>query len=120
MPTGTPTAETFTKIDHTLLMRPTTAVWGMNIIASEEGQGVYMIPKESVSGISYGDYFSYADAGQLWLFGGASYYGAYCGLAYASSAFAWSYSVAFISARLAFYGSVNKVSPTRLAELKAA
>lgn len=120
MPTGTPTAETFAKIDHTLLMRPTTAYWGMNIIASEEGQGVYMIPKENVSGISYGDYFSYSETGQLWLFGGDSYHGARCGLAVAASDLAWSASLASISARLAFYGSVNKVSPTRLAELKSA
>jgi len=120
MPTGTPTAETFAKIDHTLLMRPTTAVWGMNIISSEDGQGVYMIPKESVSGISYGDYFSYNEAGQLWLFGGSSSSGARCGLAYAGSSNAWSHSLASVSARLAFYGSVTKVSPTKLAELKAA
>ena len=120
MPTGTPTAQTFAKIDHTLLMRPTTAVWGMNIIASEEGQGVYMIPKESVSGISYGDYFSYAEAGQLWLFGDNSFNGANCGLASAASYLAWSPSTSLISARLAFYGDVTKVSPTRLAELKAA
>lgn len=120
MPTGTPTAETFAKIDHTLLMRPTTAVCGMNIIASEEGQGVYMIPKESVSGISYGDYFSYNEAGQLWLFGGFSGNGADCGLACAVSHLAWSNSYATFSARLAFYGSVTKVSPTKLAELKAA
>lgn len=120
MPTGTPTAETFAKIDHTLLMRPTTAVWGMNIIASEEGQGVYMIPKESVSGISYGDYFSYAEAGQLWLVGCVSVDGAACGLASAGSSTAWSRSSSALSARLAFYGSVTKVSPTKLAELKTA
>jgi hypothetical protein len=91
----------------------------MNLIASEEGQGVYMIPKESVSGISYGDYFSYSGAGQLWRFGGASDLGAPCGLASAGSNYAWSGSNMYLSARLAFYGSVNKVSPTRLAELKA-
>lgn len=37
----------------------------------------------------------------LWLFGGASYDGAACGLAYAPSADAWSNSYARISARLA-------------------
>ena len=120
MPTGTPTAETFAKIDHTLLMRPTTAYWGMNIIASEEGQGVYMIPKENVSGISYGDYFYYSETGQLWRFGGDSSNGAHCGLSAAALNVAWSRSDATVSARLAFYGSVNKVSPTRLAELKSA
>lgn len=37
----------------------------------------------------------------LWLFGGSSYNGADCGLAFASSNVAWSYSDVFISARLA-------------------
>ena len=37
----------------------------------------------------------------LWLFGGASHNGASCGLAYAPSNDAWSYSYADISARLA-------------------
>jgi len=119
MPTGTPTAADFANIDCVKLTRPTSAVWGMNIIASTEGQGVYMIPKESVSGISYGDSFWYSASGQLWLFGGTSYYGSNCGLASASSASAWSYSNAALSARLAYYGSVNKVSAARLAELAA-
>ena len=37
----------------------------------------------------------------LWLFGGSSSNGAYCGLAFAYSNSAWSHSFAFISARLA-------------------
>lgn len=119
LPTGTPTATSFANVDHVLLTRPTTAVWGMNIIASEDGQGVYMIPKESVSGISYGDNFWYSASGLLWLFGGNSNYGSRCGLAYAYSAAGWSYSTSGVSARLAYYGTVNKVSATKLAELTA-
>lgn len=38
---------------------------------------------------------------KLWLFGGASSNGSNCGLAYAASSNAWSYSSAHISARLA-------------------
>lgn len=38
---------------------------------------------------------------QLWIGGGASNYGAYCGLAYASSYNAWSVADAYFSARLA-------------------
>jgi hypothetical protein len=38
---------------------------------------------------------------QLWLGGGASYYGAFCGLAFAYSSSAWSNASADISARLA-------------------
>ena len=38
---------------------------------------------------------------ELWLFGGNSNNGSYCGLASSDSSDAWSYSFAFISARLA-------------------
>lgn len=119
VPSGTPTADTFANIDHVTLTRPTSAVLAMNIIASEEGQGVYMIPKQSISGISYGDNFWYAESGQLWLFGGSSLNGANCGLAFAHSYGAWSYSYSGISARLAYYGEINFVSAQRLAELVA-
>ena len=119
MPTGTPTDATFAHIDHVVLTRPTSTVWSMNIISNKEGQGCYMIPKESASGISYGDNFWYSDAGQLWLFGGASNYGSACGLAPAASDDAWSYANSRISARLAYYGDIRKVSPTELAQLVA-
>jgi hypothetical protein len=78
-----------------------------------------MIPKQSLSGVSYGDNFWYAAEGQLWMFGGSSHFGASCGLASASSANAWSFSSASSSARLAYYGSLNKVSANRLKELAA-
>lgn len=119
MPTGTPTDATFAHIDHVVLTRPTSTVWSMNIISNKEGQGCYMIPKESASGISYGDNFWYSDAGQLWLFGGGSAYGSNCGLAFAGSNLAWSRATAAFSARLAYYGDIRKVSPTELAQLVA-
>ena len=117
VPASDPTADTFEKIDHTLLTRPTTAVWGMNIISSDDGQGVYMIPKENISGISYSDYYSYGAAGQLWLFGGASNNASACGLASAISSGAWTKSCLGCSARLAFYGALNKVSSTQFKAL---
>lgn len=54
------------------------------------------------------DYF-YQDiaAGQLFLWGGYANAGAYCGLACALSHFAFSYSYAFIGARLAYYGELE-------------
>lgn len=119
VPNGTPTANTFANIEHVLLTRPTSAVWGMNIIASEQGQGVYMIPKQSLSGVSYGDNFTYNADGQLWVFGGSANNGAACGLACALSNLAWSSSYAHYSARLAYYGAVKKVSANRLVELAA-
>lgn len=117
VPASAPTAETFEKIDHTLLTRPTTVVWGMNIISSKDGQGVYMIPKENISGISYSDYYYYDAAGQLWMFGGSSYSLSKCGLACAASDEAWAGSTSGSSARLAYYGSLNKVSSTQFKAL---
>ena len=120
MPTGTPTAASFEHIDHIVLQRCTSNnATQMNIIASEKGQGCYMIPKAIASGISYGDYYYYSASGQLWLFGSGSSDGANCGLAYANSRGAWALADTTFSARLAYYGDINKVSSARLAELAA-
>ena len=56
---------------------------------------------------------------RLWLFGGNSGDGSNGGLASAHSLHAWSDSNSNISARLAYYGEVNKVSASSLAELLA-
>ena len=120
MPTGTPTAASFDHIDHVVLQRATyNNVTQMNMIASEQGQGCYMIPKGIVRGISYGDYYWYNAPGQLWLFGSGSNGGAVCGLASESSTDAWTGPSVGVSARLAYYGDINKVSSARLAELAA-
>ena len=117
LPTGTPTAESFTNVEHVKLTRATSAVTGMNIIESQQGQGVYMIPKQSLSGVRYGDNFWYSKSGQLWLFGGNSNSGSNCGLTYVDSSSAWTTSDAGCSARLAYYGSLNKVSATKMKDL---
>ena len=118
-PSTAPTAATFDGVDYVLLTRPTTSLWGMNIISSNKGQGVYMIPKESLSGVSYGDYFYYYEAGQIWLFGGPSHLGSYCGLACASSSEYWARATSFLSLRLAYYGETTQVSTSRFIELGA-
>ena len=120
MPTGTPTSASFEHIEHVVLQRsPSNGATLMNIIASEQGQGCYTIHKGRVSGISYGDYYLYKADGQIWLLGGVSGYGADCGLASADSTSVWTSSNTRISARLAYYGDINKVSSARLAELAA-
>ena len=119
VPASTPTADTFDKIDHTLLTRPTTAGWAMNIISSDEGQGVYMIPKENISGISYSDYYYYHASGQLWMVGGHSSYASDAGLAAANTSDTWSASHPQSSSRLAYYGALNKVSATQFKVLGA-
>lgn len=117
MPTGTPTAESFADVEHVVLTRPTSAVLAMNIIAAEKNQGVYMIPKEAKSGISYGDYYSYDEKGQLWLFGGLAAGGANCGLACAYSDYVWSGAASSFSARLAYQGPLNKMTSARFKQL---
>ena len=120
MPTGTPTAASFDHIDHVVLQRATSeGVTQMNMIASEQGQGCYMIPKASADGISYGDSYQYNSAGQMWQVGGCPVNGASCGLACAQSGNSWTDSHPAFSARLAYYGDINKVSSARLAELAA-
>jgi hypothetical protein len=123
VPSGTPTADTFNNIDHVKLTRKAGDGFDakVNIVSAQEGQGLYPIPIENASGITYGDYYWYNASGQLWLFGGDSSYGSNCGLAAASSDAAWSSSYSSISARLAYYGKVTQVaSLARLVELAAA
>lgn len=118
MPTGTPTAASFEHIDHVVLQRSTSGGIGqMSMIASEHGQGCYMIQKASADSISYGDNYWYGASGQLWLFGGPSTDGAYCGLASSSSNYTWTSANSTLSARLAYYGSLNKVSSTQFKAL---
>lgn len=117
MPTGTPTAESFAHVEHVVLTRPTSAGWAMNIIAAEKNQGVYMIPKEAKSGISYGDDHSYGENGQLWLCSGNSFGGADCGLVCAASSYVWSHTSSGFSARLAYQGPLNKMTSARFKQL---
>ena len=121
IPASTPTAETFEKIDHTLLTRPTATAGslGMNIISSDEGQGVYMIPKEALSGVSYGDSYTQYAQGVRWLFGNSSDAASNCGLASVASVDGWLSFYSQSSSRLAYYGDLNKVSATQFKALGA-
>ena len=120
MPTGSPTAASFEHIDHVVLQRDLSpGAKQMNMITSEQGQGCYMLPKASASGVSYGDSYYSDSTGQLWAFGGPSGYEDGCGLASSDSRRAWAYSNATLSTRLAYYGDVKKVSSSELARLSA-
>ena len=64
---------------------------------------------------SYWADYSWANTtGQLVLWGGAATSGAYCGLASAHSASAWSTSGAAIGSRLAYFGDLTFVSGASL------
>lgn len=116
-----PTVATFANISHEVLARKTSNGSGseMNVIVSGKYQGVHMIPQGSKTGISYGDgyyYESEGKTGQVWLWGGSSHLGSACGLVYSYSHHAWSVSPSAVSARLAYYGNVRKVSARVLAQ----
>lgn len=64
---------------------------------------------------SYWADYSWANTtGQLVLWGGSAYFGAYCGLACASSHHAWSFSDASLGSRLAYFGDLTFVSGASL------
>ena len=86
----------------------------MNIIGGKDGQGTYMFPHSTLSGVSYGDSYGYASNGQLVLVGGTSDHGASCGLAFVHSYYAWSNAFSYFSARLAYYGGTERVTLKQL------
>lgn len=117
---NTPALSDFAKVNHAVISRHTdtisnTATSGhkMNLVTQGD-QGAFMIPMAAQPGVRYGDYFSYAADGQLWLWGGGSSSGAYCGLAYASSDVAWTRSSSRYGARLAFFGEAVEVTGRKL------
>lgn len=104
----------FDNVEHVELTRSTSSGYRMNIISGKDGQGTYMFNHSTLSGVSYGDSYSYTSKGQLVLFGGASDYGARCGLAFVGSSNAWSDASSAISARLAYYGGTERVTLKQL------
>lgn len=116
---GTPTADHFANVAHTKLQRSTVSnnvgfTLDISLITTSGAQRASYVPRSLHSGISYGDYYSYGASGQLWLVGGSSYYGAYCGLACALSSIAWTSSYAYSSARLDFHGAIAEVTSSQL------
>ena len=111
MPTAVnPTINDFNNIKTALITRHSVAISStsstgakMNLLALAD-QGAFMIPYATQAGITYGDSFSYASEGQLWLWGGNASNGATCGLAYVISSYVFWYSYSAFGSRLAFFG----------------
>lgn len=95
---------------------------GAYVKSMECGEFWDMIAQNVTGGGSttyYCDGYWAATGGQLLFVGGYANSGALCGLAYAISYFAFSYSVTSIGARLAFYGEPEIVSGAQLVALTA-
>jgi len=71
-----------------------------------------IIPKTVGGGATSGwaDGHTSSETGEVWLFGGCATVGSYCGLSAASANSAFSVASSTVGARLAFYGSLNKVT----------
>lgn len=121
MPTGTPTADSFAGVEHFTFNRPTANnAFNMKMSIDASTQRVILYPTQYQGNLSYGDYYWYADVGQLWCAGGSSFNGSDCGLGCASSNSVWSYSYLVVSARLDFHGDIQQVSTAKLKEYLAA
>lgn len=95
---------------------------GAYVKSMECGEFWDMIAQNVTGGGSttyYCDGYWAATGGQLLAVGGSAAGGARCGLAYADSNLAFSYSSAIIGARLAFYGEPEIVSGAQLVALTA-
>ena len=95
---------------------------GAYVKSMECGEFWDMIAQNVTGGGSttyYCDGYYAATGGQLLYVGGRANNGALCGLAYASSFYAFSHSYTHIGARLAFYGEPEIVSGAQLVALTA-
>lgn len=95
---------------------------GAYVKSMECGEFWDMIAQNVTGGGSttyYCDGYYAATTGQLLFVGGYAHYGARCGLAYALSNYAFSYSSTGVGARLAFYGEPEIVSGAQLVALTA-
>lgn len=91
------------------LTRPTTSGY---IITETLGEFFDLFPATLGGGSTsyWCDQFYGNATGQLVLWGGSANSGAYCGLAYVNSNFAFSHSFAIFGARLAYYGDIEIVN----------
>lgn len=117
----TPTVDTFAAVEHRKLTRlaESTPTHDITLVTTGGSQYMSYVPPKKHTGISYGDSYTYAADGQLWLGGGASGSDSDCGLERASSVNAWAYSSSNISARLDYHGEIKEVTSAELKKILA-
>lgn len=99
--------------DYRQLTRPTTEGYISQMIVGEHFD--IIAKKLGGGGTSYwGDYLYANSTGQLVFWGADACDGAYAGLGYSSSNYAWSSSVSYIGSRLAYYGKLTFMSGAEL------
>lgn len=115
------TVDTFAAVEHRILTRiaNSTSIHDITLVTTSGAQYMSYVPSKEHTGISYGDSYTYAADGQLWLCGGSSYIGSDCGLERAYSINAWAYSYSNFSARLDYHGEIKEVTSAELKKILA-
>lgn len=115
---GAPTAADFANVAHTKFQRATENgsrfAYDMSLVTTSGAQCASYVPRQEHVGILYGDSYSYAANGQMWLVGGNSPQNEGCGLACVSSNYDWTASSQYLSARLDFHGAIAEVTSSKL------
>ena len=116
-----PTVDTFAAVEHRKLTRiaESTSTHDITLVTTSGAQYMSYVPPTKHTGISYGDSYTYAADGQLWLVGGRSNNASDCGLERASSFNAWASASSNCSARLDYHGEIKEVTSAELKKILA-
>lgn len=116
-----PTVDTFAAVDHRKLTRIAneTSTHDITLVTTSGSQYMSYVPPKEHTGIRYGDKYSYAANGYLWLCGGSAHAGSICGLECVRSDLSWTTNDPGFSARLDYHGEIKEVTSAELKKILA-
>lgn len=116
-----PTVDTFAAVDHRKLTRNknNTSSFDITLVTTSGSQYMSYVPSKEHTGISYGDSYSYAANGQIWLCGGAALSGIDCGIMRAATIYLWNHTEQNRTVRLDYHGEIKEVTSAELKKILA-
>ena len=116
-----PTVDTFAAVDHRKMTRiaDNTSTHDITLVTTSGSQYMSYVPSKEHTGINYGDKYTYAVGGQLWMCGGGSNSGFDCGIERAASAAIMVLADPSYSARLDYHGEIKEVTSAELKKILA-
>lgn len=116
-----PTVDTFATVDHRKMTRIAynTSTHDITLVTTSGSQYMSYVPSKEHTGINYGDKYTYAVDGQMWLYGGGSNSGFDCGIERAASAVIMVLTNPNYSARLDYHGEIKEVTSAELKKILA-